>query len=180
MPEQSFEVVRFNEAKLLKYSGASHPQDRSLKADLFLSSDIFDDYENAYAQVVPRMRHTWPTPQEFADETLADILCRGWRNIPTEVRGLLATTRTAVFSAHGNTYSNSQGEDSDWYAHIEGDHVIEIPTLIKYLSDYETIILGVCNPGRIQPASFKGTLIYPSYMFGLSDETEMLTKTAQI
>lgn len=181
MPEQLFEVVRFDEARLLRYSGASHPEDRSLRADLFLSFDIFGDYEGGYAQIVPRMRPTWPTPQEFADETLADILGIGWRNIPIEDRNSLVGSRVAILSAHGNTFVDSDKDNpvaDDWYARLEGDLVIPIPELLeKHLSNYEVVVLGVCNPGRREPAPSRGTLYFPSYMFSFSDETEMVTRT---
>lgn len=174
MVDQEFEVVKFDGAKLVRYSGASFPQDRSLKADVYLSLDIFDDFEGSYAQIVPRFRPNWPTHEELADEALEDILLRGWqRNIPADIRTLLTTTRTAVFSAHGNTL-----EDIGWYAHIEGDTRIPVQTLVeKYLSSYETIILAVCNPEGAEVLHVRGTVIYPALFFGVPEETEMLKKT---
>ena len=79
MAEQEFEVVTFDGAKLARYCGASFPEDRSLKADVYLSLDMFYDFEGSYAQVVPRFRPNWPTHQELADEALEDILLRGWQ-----------------------------------------------------------------------------------------------------
>lgn len=175
MANQEFEVITFDEARLVKYAGASYPQDRSLKADIYLSLAMFYDFEGSYAQVVPRFRPQWPTEQELADEALEDILLRGWqRNIPADIRTLLATTRTAVFSAHGNTL-----EDIGWYAHIEKDTQIPIQTLIeKHFSNYETVILGVCNPGGDEPLPTCRTVIYPALFFGVPEETEMITKKA--
>lgn len=175
MGEQLFEVVRFNEARLLKYPGATHPKDRSLRADVYLSLAMFDDFEGSYAQIVPRFRPQWPTPQELADEALEDILDRGWqRNIPADVRTLLATTRTAVFSAHGDTL-----DDMGWYAHIEDDIRIPVQTLVeKHFSAYETLILAVCNPAGEEVLPIQGTVIYPAFFFGVPEETEMITKKA--
>ncbi|OGE72068.1 hypothetical protein A2617_02800 [Candidatus Daviesbacteria bacterium RIFOXYD1_FULL_41_10] len=175
MAEQEFEVVTFDGAKLARYCGASFPEDRSLKADVYLSLDMFYDFEGSYAQVVPRFRPNWPTHQELADEALEDILLRGWqRKIPPDVRTLLATTRTAVFSAHGNTL-----EDTGWYAHIEDEVRIPVQTLVeKHLSNYETIILAVCNPEGATVLQVQGTVIYPAFLFGVPEETEMITKKA--
>lgn len=174
MSERLFEVVRFNRARILKYSEANLPQDRNLKADIYLSLEIFGKLEAGYAQIVPRFRPSWPTPKEFADEALEDIVCRSWvgGEIPQEVRDLLATKKTAVLSAHGNTHPKK-----GWYAYIEKGIRIPIQTLMeKHLSDYETIILGVCNPTGERILPVRGTVIYPALLFGIPEETEMIIK----
>lgn len=172
MRERLFEVVRFNRARILKYSEARLPQDRTLKADVYLSPEMFGSLEADYATMVPRFRPQWPTPQEFADEALADTVCRGWAGgeIPREVRDLLANTKTAVLSAHGNTHPKK-----GWYAYIERGIRIPVQTLIeKHFSDYETIILGVCNPTGERILSTRRTVIYPALFFGVPGETKMI------
>lgn len=174
MSEQLFEVVRFNRGRMLKYSEASFPQDRALKADIYLSPEMFGRLEAGYACMVPRFRPQWPTPQEFADEALNDVVRRGWTKgqIPQEVRDLLATTRVAVLSAHGNIHPKK-----GWYAHIERGIRIPVQTLVeKHLLGYETIILGVCNPTGESILPIRGTVIYPVSSFGIPDETEMIIK----
>lgn len=160
---------------MLKYSEARFPKDRTLKADIYLSPEMFGNIEADYACIVPRFRPQWPTEEEFADEALEDVVRRGWvgGQIPQEVRDLLATTRTAVLSAHGNTHPKK-----GWYAYIEKNVRIPIQTLVeKHLSGYETIIFGVCNPTGERVLPVRGTVIYPASLFGIPGGTEMIIRT---
>ncbi len=178
MIEQGFEVVRFDRARIIKYSEASYPKDRSLKADIFLSREMFGSLEADYAQIVPRFRPQWPTDEEFADEALEDVLNRGWvgGDIPQEVRDLLTTTKVAVLSAHGNTHPKK-----GWYAHVERGIRIPIQRLVeKHLANYETIIFGVCNPTGEDVSPIRGAIIYPNANFGVPGEAEMIIRRVSL
>ena len=69
--ERDFEVVEFDGLRAIKCPPAEHQQ---IIADVFMSRIIYGDRWYDYAIAAPRFTQEYPTPKEFADDSLEYIL----------------------------------------------------------------------------------------------------------
>jgi len=158
---QEFQIVKVFGLPIFKYEGANTGH---IVADLYLTQDILGRLEGEYAQAVPRFRANWPTPQEFANESLDGILSMAWPGgVPSDAQSLLSAERTCVFDSHGNHY-----EEGGWGAHIGSDVIIPIPALLDYFhsSGYCAVLITTCNPEKMHLEPRIGSVIYPIGLFG--------------
>ena len=169
--EKNFEIVKFEDLKVIRYRGAISD---SVKVDLFLTLDMYDKYEGTYAQIVPRFRPKYPNAEEFANESLEYILDLAWQDgLPENVKNLMSNGKVAVFDAHGTHY-----DDIGWGVHIQDEGRIPITRLLdEHFSEYDTVLLTVCNPNRQQLEPQKGSVIYPLGFFGIEpNDFEMVVR----
>lgn len=174
--ERDFEVVEFSGLNLIRFRGA---RASSITADVYWTKEIYGKHWGFYATEVPRFHPEYPTPQEFGDEVLEDILHRMWpAGLPADVSNLLKKTKVAAFEGHGN-----QDGTMGWYAHIHDGKCIPVRELIEYFdfSGYETVLFGVCNPERSGLEPQRGSVVYPLGDFGRDTAAfEMVVKTAAV
>ena len=170
---KNFQVVEIFGLPVIKYEGAISD---SIVADLYLSQERFDISEQGYAQSVPRFRRNWPTPQEFANESLDDILYTAWPSgLPAEVKNLLLMGKISVFDSHGNNY-----DELGWGANIHNGGIIPTSRLLDYFESlcYSTALITTCNPKREHLEPKKISVIYPIGLFGREGEFEMVVRRA--
>src|SRR3989344_1812898 len=111
--ERDFEVVEFGGLRIIKCPGASAQSVSN--ADFYMTRERYGESWSDYATQVPRFRPAYPSPAEFGDESLDQVLSVAWPNgIPEDIAALLSGSRVAVFDGHGNSY-----EGIGWGAHIE-------------------------------------------------------------
>ena len=171
-PERDLQVIEIEGAPVLRYDNATA---NSVRADVYLTKEIYDKICGDYATQVPRFRLGWPTPEEFANEALEYVLDLGWSNgLPEDVMDLLSGRRVALFNGHGNHYN-----DIGWGTHLYDGKLIPMAQLLDHyqISGYETVLFAVCNPKSDHLVSRKGAVIYPVGNFGINpDEFEMVVR----
>ncbi|MBI2580935.1 hypothetical protein HYV85_03965 [Candidatus Woesearchaeota archaeon] len=174
--EKDFEVIELNGLKLIRFRGATA---KSINSDVYWTQEIYCKYWGDYATQVPRFRPEYPTPQEFADESLEYILHRMWpKGLHGDVSDLLQKARVVAFEGHGN-----QNDEMGWYAHIHDGECIPVRELLNHFnsSGYETVLFGVCNPEKSHLEPQRGSVIYPLGDFGIEpNDFEIVVKTATV
>ncbi len=174
--EKDPEIIEIRGLRLIRYCDAAA---QSLRADLYLTREMYGRYWGDYATQVPRFRPQYPTQAEFANEAFEYILASAWPNgLPEDVRDLMSKTRVCAFNGHGNQY-----DDIGWGAHIQDGKRLPIRALLDHYqsSGYETMFFAVCNPNREHLEPQRSSVIYPVGMFGINpDDFEMVVKRCPI
>jgi len=174
--ERDFETFEIEGLELIRYSDSTA---LSIIVDLFLTLEKYGEYWQNYGTQIEKLRSDWPTPSEFANESLEYILKVGWPyGLPEDVRGLMSKTRACVFEGHGYQY-----DDIGWGAHFNNRKRMSVSKLLTDYNSlgYETVMFAVCNPNREHLEPQRGSVIYPVGNFGIEyKEFEMVVKTTSL